>query len=363
MAWKGFLERPLLGWGPENFSIAFTKYFSPSFFTEDFGGDIWYDKSHNVVFDTLVTTGLLGLISYFGIYAASFYLLWKKFFREKEDFWKAGIFSVALIAYFVQNLTVFDMIGSYLMFFLILSFISSDSGNKEEAGEAKLKFWLLPLLLIVLAFSLANFVVSPAQKAYYAILPRQQEPFSESRLEMYEKTASTSFVGQDQIIESFANSTIEFSYYQDIESVPAERVAAEFGFLMAELEKIVEKNPLDYRMVLELGTIYNTYIRFDPYYISKAEKVFKDAITLSPNNQQGYWYLAQTKLYEGKMEEAVTLAEKALQLDQKAERSHLVLVQVLKFSGNQEKLQEAVLNALEINPEWATSIESLVGQL
>ena len=28
IAWQGFLERPLLGWGPENYSIVFSKYYT-----------------------------------------------------------------------------------------------------------------------------------------------------------------------------------------------------------------------------------------------------------------------------------------------------------------------------------------------
>jgi putative inorganic carbon (HCO3(-)) transporter len=361
IAWKGFLEKPFFGWGPENFSIPFVRHFTPKFFTEDFGNDIWYDKAHNIIFDTLAATGIFGFLTYLFLYLASFFVLWRKFFKEKEDFWKAGIFSSVLVAYFVQNLTVFDMIGSYLMFILVLSFVSSDCGKKEEALEMKPKSWFLPLILIIFAFSFANFVVSPAQKAHYAISARLLEPFSLAKLEMYEKTSDTSFVGHDQIIEAFSNSTMEFSYHQDIGYVPEERIKAEFDFVISELEETVENNPLDYRMVLDLGTVYNAYVRFDQSAIFKAEKVLKYAIELSPNNQQGYWYLAQTMLYNNKMEEAITLAEKALELEPEVERSHLILLQILKFNGDQERLSEAKNRALEINPEWATSISSAIG--
>jgi tetratricopeptide (TPR) repeat protein len=114
---------------------------------------------------------------------------------------------------------------------------------------------------------------------------------------------------------------------------------------------------------LDLGTIYNAYVRFDQSAVFKAERVLKYAIELSPNNQQGYWYLAQTMLYNNKMEEAITLAEKALELEPEVERSHLILLQILKFNGDQERLSEAKNRALEINPEWATSISSAIGQL
>jgi len=68
VGWRGLQERPLLGWGKENYSIVFAKYFDSRIFLPEYGSDIWYDRAHNIVVDTLVTTGILGLIAYLGIF-------------------------------------------------------------------------------------------------------------------------------------------------------------------------------------------------------------------------------------------------------------------------------------------------------
>ena len=69
---KIFKERPIFGWGPENFSIALEKHYLPQF-------EVWYDRAHNVFFDYLTQTGILGLLSYLGIFA-TFY--WQFFLKH-----------------------------------------------------------------------------------------------------------------------------------------------------------------------------------------------------------------------------------------------------------------------------------------
>ena len=43
-AWRGFLERPILGWGPENFSTVFDKHFDARFFVPGKATETWFDR-------------------------------------------------------------------------------------------------------------------------------------------------------------------------------------------------------------------------------------------------------------------------------------------------------------------------------
>jgi len=135
-AWNGFKERPILGWGPENFPAVFDKYFNTGHYMANLPTETWFDRAHSVIFDYLAETGILGLLSYLGIYIG-FYLM---FFRSIKIYnelknkknlsqdlpndlqWNL-IFSI-LIAYFVQNLIIFEVLPMYLNFFLILAFSS-----------------------------------------------------------------------------------------------------------------------------------------------------------------------------------------------------------------------------------------------
>lgn len=131
IGFKGWLERPLLGFGPENYELIFSKYYHPCLAVSKCGGEVWFDRAHNIVADTLVSSGILGLISYLMIFFSCFWFLWKSKSLSDQNKIAFGFFSIILICYFLQNLTVFDMINSYLIFFLILGFISVMANSKS----------------------------------------------------------------------------------------------------------------------------------------------------------------------------------------------------------------------------------------
>lgn len=144
-AWQGFKERPLLGWGPENFSMVFDRHFDEKHFIPgDPSAETWFDRAHSIIFDYLAETGLLGLLSFFGMFLV-FYL---QFFRsrllekfgfskvEGKDFhlspWAWGLVAVVPIGYFVQGLVLFDVLPIYInvFFFLaLMSFVFKSSGE------------------------------------------------------------------------------------------------------------------------------------------------------------------------------------------------------------------------------------------
>src|SRR3989344_8346576 len=102
--WNGFKERPILGWGPENFIVVFSKYFNPCMFSSC-GGEIWFDRVHNIVLDTLVTTGIIGFLSYLAIFGVALYGLLKLVpkigeIKRKNIFFPLGM-AVLLLVYFL----------------------------------------------------------------------------------------------------------------------------------------------------------------------------------------------------------------------------------------------------------------------
>ena len=119
MAIKGWKERPILGWGLENFNLVFNKYYDPRLWPQE----PWFDRAHNVVFDYLIAGGILGLLSYLGIIFAAFYCLLRVIFSKKENAYAAAALAGLLGGYFFQNLFVFDQLTSYILFFGFLAFI------------------------------------------------------------------------------------------------------------------------------------------------------------------------------------------------------------------------------------------------
>lgn len=129
-AMKGFLDRPIFGWGQENFTAVFDKYFNPNFFIPGRGTETWFDRAHSVFFDYLTETGIVGLVSYLGI----FVMFAIGFFRKrKRDGGGAGThdtahaFKNALViaipvAYLVQGIAIFDVLPMYIPLFTLFAF-------------------------------------------------------------------------------------------------------------------------------------------------------------------------------------------------------------------------------------------------
>jgi len=86
MAWgiaiEAWQERPVFGWGPNNYFYAFNKYYNPKFL--EFGwGETWFDNAHSVVMNTLAVQGAFGILAYFGMLGAGIFVLWRGWENKK----------------------------------------------------------------------------------------------------------------------------------------------------------------------------------------------------------------------------------------------------------------------------------------
>lgn len=128
MAWHGFLARPLLGWGPENFIQVFDRFFDPQYYTAGQPFGAWFDRAHSLIFDYLAETGALGFLSFVSIFVVFF---WKFFKSQKESVatvvgqkspLEKAIVVALPVAYLVQGLVLFDVLPIYTNVFFFLAF-------------------------------------------------------------------------------------------------------------------------------------------------------------------------------------------------------------------------------------------------
>jgi len=366
---NGWKEKPLLGWGLENFHLAWFKYFDGKMLLPIYGSDLWYDRAHNIVVDVLVSGGVLGLLSYLGIFAAAFYTLWKKYLSQKVDFSTTVIFPVILVAYFIQNLTVFDMVSSLLMFFLLLGFVASITSQRKEDFEKKTtppNPFIILIIFVIFCVSFFNFVIQPLRADGYTVTALKTSDINE-RTALYEKTLAISPLGRKEIRESFTQYASMLSQQDLAQQVPEEYQKKELDIAIDLMKENIKEQPMLYTSYLALGRLYNIYGRFDVSKFDLSEEALKKAIEIGPNNQQGYWALAQTELFLNKPEEAMSLAKKAIDLEPRADRSHFVAIQIAQIiarvTGDTSFVEERVNEALKINPDWATTIDSILNSI
>lgn len=125
---KGFEARPVFGWGPGNFSVVFDRYFNPAIYTGPIS-ETWFDRAHDIFLDYASETGAFGLLSYLGILATFFVLLFKRFHLRRNERSESsyhhvaltGLFIAVIVQYIVQGLVIFDVLPIYLVLYLTLA--------------------------------------------------------------------------------------------------------------------------------------------------------------------------------------------------------------------------------------------------
>ena len=134
MSWQGVKDRPILGWGQENFIYVFAKEYNPEMFDQE----QWFDRSHDVFFDWLISAGFVGLFAYLALFVVILVHITKnkdKKFSHAEQSVLMGL----LATYFIHNIFVFDSTISYIGFFTIFAYIFSEevlvTNDKEKKGK------------------------------------------------------------------------------------------------------------------------------------------------------------------------------------------------------------------------------------
>jgi O-antigen ligase len=143
IAFRAFKDKPILGYGPENFMIAFDKYYDPSLprIGPSASGEPyeeWFDRAHNFIFDISITTGVPSLLIYLLFFA---FLIWKTQKMKKQSPESTLLFhglQATFLAYLIALFFGFDSVSTYLTFFLIIGYsfhLINASKNKEDGQD------------------------------------------------------------------------------------------------------------------------------------------------------------------------------------------------------------------------------------
>ena len=119
---RGFLDRPLLGWGPENYGRVWEKLAGPSSYKY---GQLFFDTSHNKPVDELATKGALGALVYLGLGITLLMALVRRRRPPREETLAYAVLG-ALTGYYVQNLFLFDTPPTMLQWALLVAWVAAE---------------------------------------------------------------------------------------------------------------------------------------------------------------------------------------------------------------------------------------------
>ena len=251
MAWQGFLERPIVGWGQEGFSYVFNKYYDPSLFTQE----AWFDRAHNAFIDWLMAGGLPAFLLYLSLFGTALFALWRNTNLKAAE--RIALTAV-LAGYAVHNFFVFDNLYSYIYFFAVLALIDSQVARPAAPSRGAMKSpstaVVLPIvsaLTLVFIFTLNGSGMKVAQKLV-AALQSQPGGVATNMALFADLAANPSFATQEvrEQIVSFAVTL------RQVPGVPDTLKAQAAELAVSEMKKQVMAYPNDARERLELAIAY-----------------------------------------------------------------------------------------------------------
>ncbi|MDP3883037.1 MAG: O-antigen ligase family protein [Candidatus Staskawiczbacteria bacterium] len=139
ITWQAIKEKPLLGWGPENFYIGFEKYYEP---TAPNMQKLWWDKPHNIFLEIWVNLGIFALIFYIAFWILLFLNLQKIKKRTKlADGGPTPIIAHCLQAIIIGYLTALffnlESFSTHLVAFFFIGYAFYLLSDKNERFSAK----------------------------------------------------------------------------------------------------------------------------------------------------------------------------------------------------------------------------------
>ncbi len=337
IAWQGLKERPLLGWGQENFNYVFNKYYDPKMYAQE----QWFDRTHNIFFDWLIVGGVLGLAGYCALYGYTFFALWRgksilathRFigmsqkqntgsFQESMPLFSVperSILTGLLVAYAVQNLFVFDNLLSYIFFFSFIAYVDMNMVSTffypQKLGESKtLSFhprgalYATPLIAIA-TITGVYFLNVPALRAaaglVNAINSYQEGP--EINLEYFRKILEYRSFGTPEIRGQLLFKTLSLMRANE---APKQLKQDFLTLTLQEYKKQLAATPDDAREYLLFGTFLNS-IEFPQDALVQLEK----ARQLSPGKQHIYFEIATAYFALNEIEKTKEAARIAYELE------------------------------------------------
>ena len=346
-AWS---EKPLFGWGPNNYFYAFNKYYSPRLL--EFGySETWFDNAHNIILNTLAVQGAFGILTYLALFIVAWIYLSNNYKNQKIDKHIFIIGSAFLFAHLVQNITVFENPTSYLYFMFWLAMISSvferggseviskQSANKNISSGSVIGMSIFILLLIFI------FNIQPARanmKTLNAI-----RMLNQNLDEGLVQTKSALEFNSPHIddIRSDLGRTIGTIMSNPNNKLPETKIAEMYNLIYPAMEKnITELHPLDIRNHMTMVQLDQTMAinEQDINYLVNAEKLVSDALSKSVERQQLIYTLAGIKAMMGKMDEAETLFKRTIELNPKIAEGYWRLAALYKNNGDIEAVKSMV---------------------
>lgn len=355
MSLQGALDRPILGWGQENYYLIFQKYYNPKLYSSE----PWFDRSHNIIFDWLVHAGFLGLLSYLAIIVSALWMIWRNVRARASNILPGLILASVFLTHFLQNIFVFDNLNTYLLFFGFLAYSDFWSNQSDDqiiveerakvtSGRRNGVGFIFVSLLILIIVSISGYFlhakpVLEAKSLIRALQLHQAKAPMDVLINSFQKALSYSTFGDTEVREQLAN--IARGMPGNAAYTPGEQKQF-VEFSISELKKEASIQAKDVKHIIFLASVLDRAASLNPAYLQEAEITVLEALKISPAKQMMYYELAQIYVMAGQFDKAIDILEKAAELEP---RDYQPIVNIIIVAAASQKLEVVRETSLKLN--------------
>jgi O-antigen ligase len=358
IGWEALKERPITGYGMENFAYAFDKHYYPEapFISRDIP---WWDKAHNLPIEMGIGGGFPAMIALLLVFLSLILTLQKK--KEVQEL-EAHTMQATLITFFVANFFTVDDFTTYLLMSIVIAysfylcFKERKIDLKKEIEKRSLFYkyqnvFLVVVIPVFLLFTHLNFSMLIANKniikAREYVQVEDCERAREIASQATKKDSPISFylLFNEAIIIEKCSQGVEDQ--KEIYSI---------------LQKVIKERPFYLRAYTSLGStatkIINESEEKDEL-MSEAIASYHKVSEISPYRYFSYKNLSLLYLYSGDFEKAKENAEKCLTL-KKDEEECLFTQGVSLFALEEETASLALKECNEKGYDTVKRLESML---
>ena len=295
---SAYANKPVFGWGPENYIVPWGKYYQPELSDDDVPP---FDAAHNKLVEELITKGTIGLLSYILIWATIIAVLVRsiKYRSGRNQFFVITI-GATLVALFIQNIFMVDTVSITLQWSLLMAFVASEEGRLRENNlnkpspqghgqqhdKSKLSYverkrtWLATLIIILTIWSLYSFSFKPYRAAQIATELVKTNLWTD---------ITTNFTKSVDTFPPLANIPRRLMINHvgsNITDLPHVEYAQAVNLVTKEGQKALKVEPQNWLLHISLAQFYQQAYRPNTEHLTLANAHIQEAIILSPNISQ-----------------------------------------------------------------------------
>ncbi len=359
VAFRAFQDRPIFGWGVEDYSYAFSKYFPPSIY-ESSDSKIWFDKAHSVFFEYLVTTGAVGALLYVALLVYLVYVLWKKTQFSRLE---ANILISLIVAYFVANMFVFDTLATYIVFIAVLAFVAHyHVDSKQYTLEYQPKTILFLGVILAVMLHLGYLWNIQAMRDNKTLL--QAQVVAAQNKAKYTQDAHQSYNKLLDGNNSFTRfeGSLEFAGFtrQQTGHLPDYERQAIFDDAIAEMQKTIEMDPHQVRYRYNLNELYLQSYNYQTNRVDKVLESKDKLVELAPTRAHTYYQIGQAYVHQGEYDKAIEQFNKAVELNPEVVETHINVYVAALFGGKVDLLDKLEEKIKKLSANYFEKEENLV---